>query len=305
MTMNMDVRKFGRVAVVMGGDSSEREISLKSGQAVYAALQQAGVDVMAVDGLQALRLAIENDGIDRVFNILHGRGGEDGVLQGMLRSLNVPVTGSGVLGSALSMDKFRSKQIWQQGDIATPRFAVATENNVDDLANKMGFPLVLKPSREGSSVGVHIVHDQTALRSALADAAQYDTVMLEQFVRGDEYTVGFIGASTLPPIKVEVPDGFYDYNAKYLSDTTRYICPTELAQSELQMLSDLTLKAAAAVAVSGWGRADFIRAEDGCFYLLEINTTPGMTTTSLVPKAAQQAGLSFAQLVLRILETSL
>jgi D-alanine-D-alanine ligase len=301
-----DPRQFGRVAVVMGGASAERDVSLDSGRNVLAALKARGIDAQAVDGIPALLDALRAGHFARVFNILHGRGGEDGVLQGALQSLGVPCTGSGVLGSALSMDKIRTKQIWEAVGLPTPRYA--RHRVGDDLGaaiGKLGMPVVVKPSHEGSSVGITRVRAAADLAAAVELAARYDgELVVEQLIDGDEYTVGILQSQALPSIRI-VPQGeFYDYHAKYVADDTKYICPglDDAGEREIRALA---LHAFTSVDCAGWGRVDFMRDRDGRFFLLEVNTTPGMTSHSLVPKAARAVGIEFEELCWRILETSL
>jgi D-alanine-D-alanine ligase len=307
-----DPAAFGRVAVLMGGTSSEREVSLDSGRNVLEALQSRGVNAFGVDGIPALVDAIRDGRVDRVFNILHGNkgGGEDGVLQGLLEALRVPYTGSGVLGSALSMDKIRTKQVWLSLGLPTPRYVrLAKGDDVHAAARDLGLPVIVKPSCEGSSVGVSRVHDDAGLDDAVALAAHYPGEMLmEQLVVGDELTVAVIanGADVvaLPSIRI-VPKGeWYDYNAKYIAEDTQYLCPglDGDAEAEIRRLAAAAFKAAGC---EGWGRVDVMRDRaSGRFYLLEVNTAPGMTSHSLVPKAARQVGIEFADLCWRVLESS-
>jgi D-alanine-D-alanine ligase len=298
---------FGRVAVIMGGSSAEREVSLDSGRNVLAALKGAGVDAHAIDGIPALLDALRAGHFARVFNILHGQhgGGEDGVLQGALESLNVPYTGSGVLGSALSMDKIRSKRVWQSLGLPTPRFApLPRGGDVHAAAQAVGFPLIVKPACEGSSVGVTRVFDAAGLDAAVALAAKYPgDLLVEQLVEGDELTVAVLGRQVLPSIHIVPQAAFYDYNAKYVAEDTQYLCPglEGVAEDDLR---ELSLAAFDALGCAGWGRADVMRDRDGRNWLLEVNTAPGMTAHSLVPKAAAAAGIDFAGLCWRILETS-
>ena len=300
-----DARQFGRVAVVMGGNSAEREVSLDSGRNVLAALKSRGIDAHAIDGIPALLDALRAGHFARVFNILHGRGGEDGVLQGALASLGVPVTGSGVLGSALSMDKIRTKQVWQSLDLPTPRYArLGAGEDVVAVVAKVGLPAVVKPSHEGSSVGITRVRKHADLAAAVEQAARYDgELLIEQLIDGSEYTVGVLQGAALPSIHI-VPKGeFYDYHAKYVAEDTQYLCPgmDDAGEREIRVLA---LAAFDAAGCSGWGRVDFMRDRAGRFFLLEVNTTPGMTSHSLVPKAARAIGIDFAELCWRILETS-
>ncbi|MDR5868357.1 D-alanine--D-alanine ligase [Halomonas koreensis] len=296
-----------RVAVLYGGDSAEREVSLKSGAAVLAALTRAGVDAVGFDpaeqgglaGLEALRP-------DRVFIALHGRGGEDGTLQGALELLGIPYTGSGVLASALGMDKQRTKLVWQALGLPTPESEMlGPDADWSGVAERLGLPLIVKPVHEGSTLGITIVETPEALEDAYRDAARFDArVMAERFVRGEEYTVSVLDDAALPAIRVEVPSGFYDYEAKYLSDETRYHLPCGLEAAEEARLAALCREAFAAIGGEGWGRVDVMRDAEGRFWLLEVNTVPGMTDHSLVPQAAAHAGLDFDALVTRILATA-
>ena len=304
-----DPAAFGRVAVLMGGTSSEREVSLDSGRNVLEALQARGVNAFAIDGIPALIEAIQAKRVDRVFNILHGHagGGEDGVLQGLLEALDVPYTGSGVLGSALSMDKIRTKQVWLSLGLPTPRYVrLAKGSDVHAAARELGLPVIVKPAAEGSSVGVSRVYADADLDEALALAARYPgELLMEQLVEGDELTVGILGDVALPSIRI-VPKGqWYDYHAKYVAEDTQYLCPglEGDAEAEIQRIS---LAAFEAAGCSGWSRVDVMRdRNNGKFYLLEVNTAPGMTSHSLVPKAARQIGMEFDELCWRILEQTL
>ena len=304
-----DPRAFGRVAVLMGGSSAERAVSLDSGRNVLGALQARGVDAHAVDGIPSLVDALVHGKFDRVFNILHGNrgGGEDGVLQGLLDALEVPCTGSGVLGTALAMDKIRTKQVWMSMGLPTPRFVrVAAGEDVRVAALGLGLPVFLKPSSEGSSVGVARVTDEAGIDNAIRVAREYGGEMLmEQMVVGDELTVGILGDVALPSIRI-VPKGeWYDYDAKYVAEDTQYLCPG-LQGSDEDELRRIALAAFRAVGCSGWGRVDVMRDRaSGALYLLEVNTAPGMTSHSLVPKAAAQLGVGFEELCLRILEQSM
>jgi D-alanine-D-alanine ligase len=302
-----DPAQFGRVAVVMGGSSAEREVSLDSGRNVLAALKSRGIDAHAIDGIPALLDALRAGHFARVFNILHGQhgGGEDGVLQGALESLNVPYTGSGVLGSALSMDKTRSKRVWQSLGLPTPRFAALPRGaDVHAAAQAVGFPLIIKPACEGSSVGVTRVFDAAGLDAAVALAAKYPgDLLVEQLIEGDELTIAVLGRQVLPSIHIVPQAAFYDYNAKYVAEDTQYLCPGLEGDAE-DALRALSLAAFNALGCAGWGRVDVMRDRDGRNWLLEVNTAPGMTAHSLVPKAAAVAGIDFAELCWRILETS-
>ncbi|MGV8942133.1 MAG: D-alanine--D-alanine ligase [Lysobacter sp.] len=308
-----DPAAFGRVAVLMGGTSAEREVSLDSGRNVLEALQARGVDAFAVDGIAALVDLIRDDRIDRVFNILHGNkgGGEDGVLQGLLEALDVPYTGSGVLGSALSMDKIRTKQVWLSGGLPTPRFVrLASGADMHAAARSLGLPVFVKPSCEGSSVGAFRIIHEDDLAAAEKFSAGYDgELLMEQMIVGDELTVAVlddgIGHRALPSIRI-VPKGeWYDYDAKYIADDTRYLCPGLEGADELE-IRRIALAAFEAVECRGWGRVDVMRDRDsGAFHLLEVNTAPGMTSHSLVPKAAGQVGIGFEELCWRVLESSM
>lgn len=303
-----DPAGFGRVAVVMGGSSTEREVSLDSGRNVLAALHARGVDAHAIDGIPALLDALRAGHFARVFNILHGQngGGEDGVLQGALESLNVPYTGSGVLGSALSMDKTRSKRVWQSLGLSTPTFvALPRGSDVHEAARRIGFPLIVKPACEGSSVGVTRVFAEADLDAAVELAARYPgDLLMETLIEGDELTVAVLGRQVLPSIHIVPTTAFYDYNAKYVAEDTRYICPG-LAGVAAEELAALSLAAFDALGCSGWGRVDVMRDREGRNWLLEVNTAPGMTSHSLVPKAAAAAGIDYQELCWRVLETSL
>ena len=306
-----DPAVFGRVAVLMGGTSSEREVSLDSGRNVLEALRARGVDAHAVDGIPALASALmqrqdERAGFDRVFNILHGHngGGEDGVLQGLLDALGVPYTGSGVLGSALSMDKIRTKQVWLSLGLPTPRYArLSKGDDVHAAARSIGLPVIVKPACEGSSVGVSRVFTDADLDDAVALAEKYPgELLVEQMIVGDELTVGILGDVALPSIRI-VPKGqWYDYHAKYLAEDTQYLCPG-LDGADEDEIRRISLAAFVAAGCAGWGRVDVMRnCNGGDFHLLEVNTAPGMTSHSLVPKAARQVGVEFDELCWRILE---
>lgn len=303
-----DPRQFGRVAVLLGGSSSERAVSLDSGAGVLAALLRRGVDAFAVDGIPALVEAIGEGRVDRVFNILHGTrgGGEDGVLQGLLEALGVPYTGAGVLGAALSMDKIRSKQVWQTLRLPTPDYRVVQGGgDVAAAAAELGLPLIIKPAREGSSVGVSRVHVPGDLEQAVALAARHDgQLLMERLIEGDEFTVAILDGHALPSIRIVPAGSWYDYHAKYVAEDTQYLCPGCEGDAE-QALRELALRAFHALDVSGWGRVDVMRDRDGGFWLLEVNTAPGMTSHSLVPKAAAAVGIDYDELCWRVLEGSL
>ncbi len=298
---------FGRVAVLLGGSSSEREISLLTGEAVLGALQRRGVDAQAFDPAQRPLTELIELGIDRVWIALHGPGGEDGTLQGALELLAIPYTGSGVLGSALGMDKLRSKRLAQAIGVATPDYQVLSALEDLDLAlERLGLPLFIKPASQGSSVGVARIDRAEELEPAWRAALRLDAVVfVERCVIGTEYTVAILQGEALPSIRIETARGFYDYQAKYLRDDTRYHCPSGLSAPAEQHLSRLALAAFDACGAEGWGRADFMLDRTGRPLLLEINTVPGLTSHSLVPMAARAAGVEFDELVWRVLETSL
>ena len=309
-----DPAEFGRVAVLMGGTSSEREVSLDSGRNVLDALRSRGVAADAVDGIPNLIRELQDKHFTRVFNILHGHagGGEDGVLQGLLDALNVPYTGSGVLGSALSMDKIRTKQVWLSLGLPTPKYVQLGKGaDVHAAAMSLGLPVIVKPAAEGSSVGVSRVYEEKDLDAAVELAKRYideearGELLMEQLIEGDELTVAVLGDTALPSIRI-VPKGqWYDYHAKYVAEDTQYLCPglDGDAEDEIRRLAVAAFKA---VDCSGWSRVDVMRDRtSGKFYLLEVNTAPGMTSHSLVPKAARQVGIEFDELCWRILETSL
>lgn len=304
---NLDPRAFGRVAVLFGGRSAEREVSLKSGRAVLEALQGAGVDAFGIDVGADLLQCLAGERIDRAFIVLHGRGGEDGSMQGLLECLDIPYTGSGVLASALAMDKLRTKQVWQSLGLSTPRHAVLTSvADCEQAAAELGFPLIVKPAHEGSSIGMARVETLEQLLAAWQSAREYDPqVLVEQWISGPEFTVAVLRGEVLPPIRLGTTHSFYDYEAKYLADDTRYQIPCGLAADKEEELKALVARACEAVGTRGWARADVMQDADGQFWLLEVNTVPGMTDHSLVPMAARAAGLDFQQLVLAILADSL
>jgi D-alanine-D-alanine ligase len=299
--------RYGRVAVLMGGASAERAISLETGTAVCAALRRAGVDAHAVDVGAGFLHEFARAGFDRAFIALHGRGGEDGTMQGALATLGMPFTGSGVLGSALAMDKVRSKWIWRSQGLPTPDFVeITAEDELPGVGRELGFPVMVKPVREGSSCGASRVNDAAALPAAWRKARGLDSrVLVERWITGQEYTVGVLADDALPIIRLETPNAFYDYDAKYLADTTRYICPCGLSADLEGDVSRIAMRAFRSVGASGWGRVDLMLDERRRPWLLEVNTVPGMTSHSLVPMAARHAGIDFDELVLRILDTSL
>jgi D-alanine-D-alanine ligase len=294
---------FGRVAVLMGGLSAEREVSLKSGAAVLAALLARGVDAQGVDVGEDGVARLQAGGFDHAFIALHGRGGEDGVIQGVLEALRIPYTGSGVLGSALSMDKLRSKQVWQAADLPTPPFErLNADSHWDTVASRLGLPLAVKPVCEGSSFGITRVERSEDLPMAWRAAVDFDeAVMAESWIAGGEYTVAILAGEALPVIRLETPRAFYDYAAKYQTDDTGYHCPSGLDHAMEQRLQALALRAFDLLAACGWGRVDVMVDEQGNPWLLENNTVPGMTNHSLVPMAAAAAGIQFEELVWRIL----
>jgi D-alanine-D-alanine ligase len=289
----------------MGGPSSEREISLLSGNAVLAALRGAGVDAHAFDPSERSVWSLREEGFVRAFIALHGRFGEDGTVQGALEVLGIPYTGSGVMASALAMDKWRTKLVWLASGIATPRYRVVdADSDWTRIVAELGLPLIVKPAREGSTIGITKVsavdHDQLAL--AFASAARHDPlVLVEQFVTGVELTAAIVDREALPLIRIEAPQGNYDYHNKYFSDETRYFCPSGIPAAKEHEIRAAALAAFAVVGCAGWGRLDLILAADGSFQFLEVNTSPGMTGHSLVPMAARQAGMSFGELCVRIL----
>lgn len=295
---------FGKVAVLFGGRSAEREVSLKSGAAVLAALQRSGVDAHAFDPAERELSELKTEKFDRVFVMLHGRYGEDGTVQGALELMGIPYTGSGVMASAIGMDKWRSKLIWQAAGLPIPEYeALTAPTDWEAVAEHLDLPLFVKPASEGSSVGVIKVKTVEDLPAAYAEASKHDKVVIaESFMSGGEYTVAILNGKALPAIKIEPANEFYDYEAKYLRDDTRYLCPCGLPaeqEAEMQHMAQLGFQL---IGGQGWGRVDFLRGEDGKMYLLEANTAPGMTDHSLVPMAARQAGISFEQLVVQILE---
>ena len=303
-----NAQDYGRVAVLMGGSSAEREISLISGAAVLQALQSAGVDAQGVDtAADNLYDTLINGGYARAFIALHGRGGEDGVIQGMLETVGIPYTGSHVLGSALGMDKLRAKQVWQSAGIPTPAFTVLSSKTAAVAAKAdLRYPVIVKPPHEGSSIGISKVAVADDLPAAWEQAARYDAaVLVEQWIAGGEYTAGILGDEVLPLIRLETPNSFYDYAAKYETDTTRYLIPCGLEAGREAELQSLSLAAYRAVGASGWGRVDFMLDASGQPWFIEINTVPGLTDHSLVPMAAKAAGINFSQLVCSILDTSL
>ncbi len=297
---------FGKVAVLMGGWSAEREISLKSGAAVLNALLSQGVDAVGIDVQKNLFPQLAAEPFQRVFNILHGRGGEDGVVQGALECLGLAYTGSGVQASAITMDKIKTKLIWRGLGLSTPTFLrVEPDMYLEHIVSQVGLPLIIKPALEGSSIGMSRVEHVNELPAALEVAMRCSgSVLAERWISGSEYTVSMLQDRVLPSIRLETPHTFYDFDAKYNATDTRYHCPSGLSDSDEQALRTLVKQAFDAVGATGWGRVDVMRDTDGEFWLIEVNTVPGMTDHSLVPMAARAAGIEFNELVLRILETS-
>jgi D-alanine-D-alanine ligase len=297
---------FGRVVVLYGGDSSERAVSIESGRNVTEALLRCGVQASSVDGVPALIECIRMGQCDRVFNIMHGGAGENGVVQGLLESLQMPYTGSRVLGAALTLDKIRTKQVWLSLGFPTPRFErLLLGADLSGAAVRIGYPLIVKPSLEGSSVGISRVFQADQLSAAVELAQNYGgELLMETLIQGGEYTVAILAGVALPSIQIVPAAGYYDYHAKYLADDTQYLCPGLPAPQDAEMRA-LALAAFNASGAAGWGRVDVMRDAQDRNWLLEVNTTPGMTSHSLVPKAAAQAGISFDDLVWRILETSM
>ncbi|MGK3113917.1 D-alanine--D-alanine ligase [Candidatus Pantoea formicae] len=300
-----------KVAVLMGGTSAERDVSLNSGSAVLAGLREMGIDAHGVDTRDVSVLDLKKQGFAKAFIALHGRGGEDGTLQAVLEFLQLPYTGSGVMASAITMDKLRTKLLWQGRGLPSGKFVWLTRQQHElglDAATQatiaaLGLPLFVKPSCEGSSVGISRVNSIEALPAALEEAFRHDNdVLIEAFLSGSEYTVGILGDEILPSIRIKTASEFYDYEAKYISDDTEYFCPSGLSAEQEAELQTLVLAAWRALGCSGWGRVDVMTDGDGNFQLLEVNTSPGMTSHSLVPMAAKQAGYRFPQLVARILE---
>ena len=297
---------FGKVAVLLGGKSAEREVSLKSGGMVLNALRSRGVDALPFDPAERGLDALIGERFERAFIALHGRFGEDGTVQGVLEWLGIPYTGSGVLASALAMDKLRAKLLWHAEGLPTPPYAVLTkDSDLRTVARKLGVPLMVKPASEGSSIGMSKVRSAAGLDEAYALAANYDHVVIaEKFIDGTELTAGILGDQVLPLIKIETPRNFYDYEAKYIADDTRYIVPCGLSAARERDMQALCLKAFRALGCRGWGRVDLMLNRQGRPFVLEVNTVPGMTDHSLVPKAARAVGLSYEDLCLRILEAA-
>ncbi|NQY27143.1 MAG: D-alanine--D-alanine ligase [Piscirickettsiaceae bacterium] len=299
--------EFGKVAVLMGGRSAEREISLISGMAVLNALITQGVDAHKVDVNSDVSEQLLSGEFDRAFIILHGRGGEDGEIQAVLTSLNIPYTGSDITGAVLSMNKMLSKQLWLQHGLPTAEFEqVDATSDADTIVKNLGLPLIIKPVNEGSSIGMTKVKSVDELAQAIKLATEFDAeVIAERWIEGEEYTVTILEQTALPVIQLKTPNEFYDFDAKYQANTTEYLCPCGLNEQAEQHCKDLALQAFNGLRMTGWGRVDFMRDELGQFYLIEANSVPGMTDHSLVPMAAKQAGISFEELVWQILQSSM
>ena len=302
--------KREKIAVLYGGNSAEREVSLRSGAAIAKALQQANFIVELIDTKDYCLSDLAQQNIDRVFIALHGRGGEDGCVQGALEYMQIPYTGSGVLGSALSMDKIRSKQVWQAMNLPTAGFTIVNKaayqaSQAQAILSQLGGVVMVKPANEGSSIGMAKAENSETLNNALTAAFEFDEeILVEAWIEGPEYTVSILGQQALPAIHMETPNEFYDYQAKYQSTTTQYHCPSGLSEADERELQTLALTAFNATGASGWGRVDVMRNAQGQWQLLEVNTVPGMTETSLVPKAAKVFGLNFVELVTKIVELS-
>jgi D-alanine-D-alanine ligase len=299
----MKGNEFGKVAVLFGGPSAEREVSLMSGTGVLAALKEKGVDAHAFDPAERELYELKREGFKRVFIALHGRFGEDGTVQGALETLKIPYTGPGVMASAISMDKWRTKLIWQSTGIPTPKYALLTEqSDWQQVVRDLGLPIIVKPGREGSTIGLTKVEKAEDLKAAYELAAKYDALVLaEEFVAGQELTVAILGDRALPIVRIEAPQGNYDYQNKYFTDDTKYHCPSGIDPTVESVIQATTLKAFAVLGCRGWGRADVMLRPDGSFSFLEMNTSPGMTGHSLVPMAGRAVGLSYPDLCMEIL----
>lgn len=300
------MQQFGKVAVMMGGSSAEREVSLMSGGGVLAALQSRGVDAHAFDPAEKPLSALQEEGFARVFNILHGPFGEDGTLQGALEAMGMPYTGCGVMASAIGMDKWRTKLLWKGAGLPIPDFELLNDDSdFDAIERQLGLPLFVKPSTEGSSIGVTKVKQPGELRAAYEEARRYDNIVIaERFIGGGEYTCAIVDDVAYPTIKIEPATEYYDYQAKYFRDDTVYRCPSGLAPEVEQRARELALTAFRVLGGRGWGRVDFLMDEQGGIYLLEVNTAPGMTSHSLVPMAARAEGLSYEELCVKVLATA-
>ncbi|WP_199155458.1 D-alanine--D-alanine ligase [Chromobacterium sp. ASV23] len=298
------MKQYGKVAVLMGGSSAEREVSLMSGNGVLTALLGKGVDAHKFDPSEKPLAALKEEGFDRVFNVLHGPFGEDGTLQGALEALGVPYTGCGVMASAISMDKWRTKLLWKGAGLPIPAFELLSDDSdFDAIERQLGLPIFVKPSTEGSSIGVTKVKQAGGLRAAYEEARKYDRVVIaEQFIGGGEYTCAVIGETAYPTVKIEPATEYYDYDAKYFRDDTVYRCPGLVGEAE-RRARELCLTAFKVLGCQGWGRVDFLMDEAGGIYLLEANTNPGMTSHSLVPMAAKAEGIAYEDLCLKVLDT--
>jgi len=304
--MSQSVSQFGKVAVLLGGWAAERDVSLKSGEAVLQGLLEKGVDAHAIDAGRDVLDVLREQKFDCVFNMLHGRGGEDGEIQGGLEIIQMPYTGCGVMASAISMDKLMTKRIWTGAGLPTPAFQIlSAESDFEKVVEKLGLPVMVKPAQEGSSIGMSKVSEAHQLKTAYEIAAAYDSVVFaEQWVTGKEYTVAIVGDEILPPIRLQTDAEFYDFDAKYSSTDTQYHCPCGLDNEAENALKMLAKTAFDVVGGKGWGRVDVMQDNVGTFWLIEVNTVPGMTDHSLVPMAAKQQGMSFADLTLAILQTA-
>ncbi len=303
--MSTATKDFGKVAVLMGGWAAEREVSLNSGKAVLKALKSAGVDAHKVDVGRDVLEVLQAGKFDRAFNIVHGRGGEDGVLQGALETIQLPYTGCGIMASAMSMDKLMTKRLWQGMNLPIPAYRILeADTDFDEVVDSLGLPLMVKPTLEGSSIGMSKVEKKEDLAKAYETAADYGEVFVEEWVGGDEFTIAILNDEVLPSIRLQANNAFYDYEAKYQSNETQYFCPSGLTEDGELEIRALASRAFKAVGGSGWGRVDVMCTEDNEFVLIEVNTVPGMTDHSLVPMAAKQHGLSFEALVVEVLGTA-
>ena len=304
MLAGMAMTDFSKVAVLMGGWSAEREVSLNSGQAVLDALLRQGVNAIGIDVDKNICERLKQQQVSHVFNMMHGRGGEDGVIQGVLDVLKIPYTGSGVLGSALSMDKMRCKQLWLGLSLPTPEYKILeNEDDCEQALQNLGLPLMIKPVLEGSSIGISKVKSAQQMLPAWQMAqACGGTIMAEKFIEGEEYTAAILADQVLPMIRLETHNDFYDYQAKYISNDTRYVCPCGLSEETEKQLGKLMMQAFDAVMAKNWGRVDFMIDKHNKPWLIEVNTVPGMTDHSLVPMAGREAGYSFDELVMNILQ---
>ena len=299
----MTEKSLGKVAVLLGGFSHEREVSLNSGRAVLEALRQKGVDAHPFDPAERPLEELKKEGFERVFIALHGRFGEDGVVQGALEAMKIPYTGCGVMASSVGMDKWRTKLMWQAAGLPVPPYVMLNEeSDFEAVENTLGLPLFIKPACEGSSIGVYKIKEPGELKKRFHEIKHLDRwIMAEKFIGGGEYTCAILGAQALPTIKIVPKTEFYDYEAKYSRDDTEYLCPSDLSEDQEAQMRALALDAFTVLGGSGWARVDFLKDVDGKLYVLEINTAPGMTSHSLVPKAAKQIGIGFEELCVEIL----